>query len=79
MTCWFCDRCGKQVHKTMEGAGPYSITVTGHEVDTSGRYETFRRSLKFCDDCSLRIEKVLDEELKNLPHEVSAELKKGIL
>ena len=63
MTVWLCDRCGKQVQKDSYGAGKYEISKPCK--DETGA--TYRRGMKFCDQCKMELEKFLDDEFSNLP------------
>lgn len=79
MTCWFCDRCGKQVKKDSYGAGKYGIQKTFYETNiTDGFLEQRRvqRFLKFCDECAMEMEKFLDDEFNQVPSVVTAEVDK---
>ena len=67
MTMWFCDKCGKQVSRVAQGAGKYRISKTIYEKDKYGHSERIQRDVRFCDECSLAMEKLLDDELSKLP------------
>lgn len=79
MTVWFCDRCGKQVSKDSFGAGKYEISKTCIELgdpmyDNVSYPRTYKRNLKFCNECSMEMEKFLDDEFSGIPSTVSAEI-----
>lgn len=76
-TCWFCDRCGKQVTKDTDGAGKFDILVSGIDTGKTGRVEHYKRNLKFCPSCALVMEDIIDAELDLLPEETTVFLKKG--
>ena len=71
MTCWFCDRCGKQVKKNSYGAGKYNIQKSFFIHDEyECVVERSQRALKFCDDCARKVEDLLDNEFSQLPKEL---------
>lgn len=78
MTIWLCDRCGKQVGKDTSSAGKYEITKLCIELIDStvpAIYpRTYKRTLKFCDQCALEVEKFLDDEFSGMPSTVTAEI-----
>lgn len=63
MTVWLCDRCGEQVIKDSYGAGQYEISKTCQDENGT----IYRRGLKFCNQCSMELEKFLDDEFSKLP------------
>lgn len=78
MTCWFCDRCGKQVRKNSYGAGKYNIqksfTVEDREGGFVTTFEQRQRYLKFCDECAMTMEAIIDDELIDTTTEPVAKL-----
>lgn len=78
MTIWLCDRCGKQVGKDTGGAGKYEIGKTCIEpfdsVYSPSYPRTYKRTLKFCDQCAMEVEKFLDDEFSGMPSTVTAEI-----
>lgn len=78
MTCWFCDRCGKQVKKDSYGAGKYAIQKTFYELAGPDEWapETRKvtRFMKFCPNCSMELEKFLDDEFAQMPATTTANL-----
>lgn len=70
MTIWLCDRCGKQVQRATHGAGKYSIKKTIFDNDENGIPMKIQREVKFCDECSLEMEKFLDDEFNQIPTQV---------
>ena len=70
MTLWFCDRCGKQVSKDSYGAGKYAIQKTFWEEDEYCNATRVQRFMKFCDNCSDELEKILDDEFAHMPSEL---------
>ena len=84
MTVWLCDRCGKQIQHSSFGAGKYEISKSCYEetdpIGDTGYYQSSRmytRKLKFCSDCSMQIEKLIDDELDlNFPSSVAVTLTK---
>ena len=80
MTAWFCDRCGKQVKRESSGAGKYSIQKTFYEETKESGFameaKRVQRYMKFCDQCAMELEKFLDDEFRNIPAVVTAEVDK---
>ena len=71
MTLWFCDRCGKQVERDSNFAGKYNIQKTFYEEEKQNGFTNgtrrVQRSMKFCDTCSMEMEKFLDDEFAQMP------------
>ena len=78
MTAWLCDRCGKQVGKDAYGAGKYKINKKCIMSDDTGFVSMFERTLKFCDECAMEMEKLLDDEFEGIPTQVMVEINKRI-
>ena len=84
MTVWLCDRCGKQIHHNSFSVGKYEISKSCIEKPEPNEYgyyydapRTYVRKLKFCSDCSMQIEKLIDDELNlNFPSSVAVTLTK---
>ena len=80
MTVWFCDRCGKQVKRESFRAGKYSIEKTFYDETKENGFameaKRVRRYMKFCDQCAIELEKFLDDEFRNIPAVVTAEVDK---
>ena len=77
MTLWFCDRCGKQVTRDSNGAGKYDIQKSCIETNPYNNVDyprQFKRSMKFCDQCAIEIEKFLDDEFSGIPSAVTGEI-----
>lgn len=71
MTVWFCDRCGEQVKKDSNGAGKYDISVHCLEQDDYFTLRPYVRGLKLCPDCAQHMETLIDQELSQMPKEVT--------
>ena len=79
MTVWFCDRCGAQVKRESNSAGKYEIQKSCIEYSREpfGDTRFYKRTMKFCDNCSVALEKFLDDQFAEMPLNVSANLNKG--
>ena len=79
MTVWFCDRCGVQVKRESTGAGKYDIqkSCIEHSSEPFGDTRFYKRSMKFCPNCSMELEKFLDDEFSKMPSAAMAKLNRG--
>ena len=79
MTVWLCDKCGAQVTRDSSGAGKYEIqkNCIEHSSAPFGDTRFYKRGLKFCNTCSMEVEKILDDLLSEIPESVTANINKG--
>ena len=84
MTVWLCDRCGKQTGRMAQGAGKYFIQKTIFDTGTIMNYRDGvaelhsnskrQRAIRLCDECSMKIEQLLDDEFSAIPTELTVSI-----